>query len=51
MKGKHKVSFVAKKPTETKVQFRTRDGEKVQFEAVKPEPQRVTFFAKNKPSR
>jgi hypothetical protein len=48
--NKQRVSFVAVKPTETKVQFRTRDGEKVKFEALKPAPQRVTFWAQ-KPSR
>jgi len=48
-KKTHKVSFVAKKPTETTVKFKTHDGERVKFDAVKDLPQRVTFQAKNKP--
>jgi hypothetical protein len=51
MKKTHKVSFVAKVPTETTVRFKTRDGEKVKFDAVKPVPTRVTFKAKNKPQK
>lgn len=48
-KQTHKVSFIAKKPTETPVKFKTRDGEVVKFDALKDQPQRVTFRAKNKP--
>jgi hypothetical protein len=47
----HKVSFVAKKPAETTVKFRTHDGELVKFDAMKDQPQRVTFRAKNKPGK
>jgi hypothetical protein len=46
-KPTHKVSFIAKKPTETPVKFRTSVGELVKFDAMKPQPQRVTFRAKN----
>ena len=44
----HTVSFTAKKPTETTVKFKTRDGETVKFDAVKDVPQRVKFKARDK---
>jgi hypothetical protein len=47
-KKSHTVSFIAKKPTETKVKFKTRDGETVKFDAVKEKPQRVRFQAREK---
>ncbi len=47
-KKTHTVSFVAKKPTETKVKFKTRDGETVKFDAVKDMAQRVKFQARDK---
>jgi len=46
-KQTHKVSFIAKKPTETPVKFKTNDGELVKFNAKKEKPQRVTFQATN----
>jgi hypothetical protein len=46
---KHTVSFIAKKPTETQVKFKTSDGETVKFDATKDLPQRVKFQAKDKP--
>jgi len=48
-KKTHTVSFIAKKPTETPVKFKTSDGEVVKFDAMKPQPQRVRFQAKDKP--
>lgn len=48
-KQTHRVSFVAKKPTQTPVKFKTSDGDVVKFDAMKDQPQRVTFLAKNKP--
>jgi hypothetical protein len=50
-KAQHRVRFVAKKPAEVEVNFKTRDGEKVKFDAVKDVPQVVSFLAKNKPSK
>lgn len=50
-KGKHKVSFIAEVPTETKVQFRTRQGERVSFEALKDQPKKISFWAKNADKR
>ncbi len=48
-KQTHTVKFVAKKPTETQVKFKTRDGETVKFDATKDLPQQVNFQAKDKP--
>lgn len=42
------VSFIAKKPTEAQVKFKTRDGETVKFDATKDLPQRVRFQARKK---
>lgn len=49
MAKKHTVSFIAKKPTETTVKFKTHDGQTVKFDATKDMPQRVKFQAKDKP--
>jgi len=48
-KGTHTVKFVAKKPTETTVKFKTHDGQTVKFDATKDLPQQVKFQARNKP--
>jgi hypothetical protein len=47
-KDQHKVRFLAKKPTDVEVSFKTRDGKRVEFDAVKDEPQIVSFFARNR---
>lgn len=51
MTRKHKVEFTARRTIqeETPVNFRTRSGERVSFDAKKPVQQRVKvkFMAKN----
>ena len=46
-KGRHRVSFTAKKPAEVPVKFKTRDGEQVKFDARKDVPTKVSFLAKD----
>jgi len=41
---RRKVSFIAKKPTRTRVGFQTKGGH-VSFVARKPKKKRVTFYA------
>lgn len=43
------MDFIAEVPQPTKVAFRTKDGEKVQFVAMKEQPTEIKFWAKNKP--
>lgn len=45
MPRRRKVSFLAKKPTRTRVKFETSRGQ-VSFTAKKPKNKRVTFQAK-----